>query len=464
VVKETAMATEHAALSPSLLAFLAILTMAHLASCSFQPGAAPPFGCSDFENIPITPLIAQSSQTVFETPGTIIAIHGFGGAKLDSGQSAIAIKVEQSVAIPAYANRATVFLNGWKLNYLGGDQHMLVLSTVIGKIRVDVRTHTLTWDALGLLRDDDGKEGYNWTYQFTIVAWNSANLDAVVDQGVVDANNQYCTASGAISDNYFYADSTATNPVSGTNTALSSFFSFIQNSAFASSKTVAVLPRGFAFAWNDSDHHLRQLSYHMNHSEIVADHEQTYSEKSFQMKAPLPNPPASHADSGFVSWNSDAILKDNDTRRDYTFAEVVSGMGGSDVGVLQPPYSILPADDGSWGCAGLSTTGVASEDYVIENIPFEFAIPMLTGWDLEYACSDQHVKEIGMYIRQWSYQPPAGGTGGTLRYTLSSILEDDDGFPPYFHSHKVTVLGLRPLSGGKVVKGIPTAPAPTRKQ
>jgi hypothetical protein len=439
----------HPASRPALFV---ILMMALLASCGFQVPTEVPL-CVQLEQIPLTPLADQSSQTVFETAGTIIAIHGFGVAKLDSGGSAMAIKVEQSVAIPPYANRATVFLNGWKLNYLGDNQHVLALGTVIGKIRVDLRAHTLTWNALGLLRDDDGEEGYSWIYKFTVVAWNDANLNAIVDQGVVDTNNKYCTASGDIADNCYHADNEKSANKKATNTALSSFVSLIQNNSLASTNSIAALPRGFGLVWNDHDHHLRQLSYNLDHSEILRDNAQTYSTEGCQLPAPLPNPPASHADSGFMSWNSDTIFKDDDTRRGYTFAEMVSGMGGADVGVLNPPFSILPADNGSWPggdwCGGLSG-GLNSEDFVIENIPFEYAIPMLTGWDLQYDCGDQHVKEIGIYIEDWSYQPPAGGSGGTLHYKLKSILADNDGIPFFFHSHKVTVLGLRHVSGKNV--------------
>ena len=51
---------------------------------------------------------------------------------------------------------------------------------------------------------------------------------------------------------------------------------------------------------------------------------------------------------------------------------------------------------------------------------------MLTGWELEYLCSDKHVKDIGVWIDSWSYQPPANGTLGVLTYKISSILVDND--------------------------------------
>src|SRR4029077_764291 len=118
----------------------------------------------------------------------------------------------------------------------------------------------------------------------------------------------------------------------------------------------------------------------------------TYYQHDQQISGPVPNPPASRVGSGFASWNTYTIFKDDDTRRDYTFGELVSGLGGNDVGVVEPPYSILPLDH-CWFC-GVVGGSTADENFVIEHIPYEFAIPMLTGWDLWYGdSSDHHVKE-----------------------------------------------------------------------
>src|SRR5262249_30557738 len=152
---------------------------------------------------------------------------------------------------------------------------------------------------------------------------------------------------------------------------------------------------------------------------------------------PLPNPPASHVDSGFVSWNAYAILKDDSTRRAYTFGEMVSGMSGNDVGVVQRPYSVLPSEGGGFfsGCDLAPNPNPEPTDFVIENIPYAVAVPMLTGWDLEYPC-DQHVKEIGIGIQNWEYQPPSGGMGGRLSYNLTSVLRDKDNDPDHAVTHK----------------------------
>jgi hypothetical protein len=134
----------------------------------------------------------------------------------------------------------------------------------------------------------------------------------------------------------------------------------------------------------------------------------------------------------------------------------VSGLGGDDVGVIQPPFSVLPHEDvGFFGaCSEEGTkTGVQTEEFEIDNVPFEYAIPMLTGWDLQYACDDEHVAEMGIGIDIWAYDKNAG----KINYTLSSILRDRNSRPGFGHRHKVTVLGIKRVAGG------PPQPVPDLK-
>ena len=187
------------------------------------------------------------------------------------------------------------------------------------------------------------------------------------------------------------------------------------------------------------------MGYNLDHSEIFGDGKKKYS-RQYEHQVSPPNPPVppdvSHVDSGLVSWNTYVIFKDNDTRTDYGFVELVSAMGGNDVGVVQPPFSILPSEgtDSLFSrCAYIPPPSeVKTEDFVVENVPFQYAIPMLTGWSLEYTCTDHHVKDIGIWIDGWTY------SGGRLQYTLSSVLRDNDG-QPNDRSHKVTILGFRPV-------------------
>lgn len=412
------------------------LLLFSLSACWFEE----PFldFCGEFEKIPPVEEIDQGVSVVFETPGTIVVQHGFGCARSQNGKF---IKVEQSLGLPDYVNQATVILNGWRMNYDGDDHHLLVLAAALGKIKFDQPrgAKKLSWEAVGVLADDNLHRAYGLCYYYTVVGWNQNKIQAVVDNGDAD---QFC--KGGTGPNNFFV---TTN--SGTSTALSGFLSFLQNNAFAS-RRAAILPRGFGFGWQ-GDHHLLQVACNLDADETFITN-QKYK-KADTDAAPLATPNG-RAGKGFVSWNTSAIFKDNDDRRNYMFAELVSGMAGNDVDVLQPPFPILPiAGPGFFGaCLGESgPAGIKTEQITIDNIPYTYAIPMLTGWEQWYGCDDHHVKEIGMWIDDIHYDVPPNSGVGTLRYRLSSVLVDSSN-NTHGYRHKVSVLELKPLPQPLVVE------------
>ncbi len=413
--------------------------------------------CSQIEKLPLSPASTPPATVVIEDPGTIKVMHGSACAHVDRGPF---VKVEQNTDLPDYANEAAVFLNGWKVRYSGGDHHVAAIATVLGNIKVEPQK--LTWQAVGALTDDGFDKAIDWCYSYTVIAWNNVNLQAFVDQS--DAGS-FCRSGGTPSgsDKFFFADD------NGVTTALSSFPTFLANPNFASGRTVAVLPRGFGFNWGHLlavqeratvtlfsprvDHHLLQIAYNLGHSETFIQN-QSYKKAIGELN-PLPTPPEGRVGSDFVSWNVAAIFKDNDTRRDYDFGEFVSGMGGPDVAIIEPPFSILPREDiGFFGaCVENAPVGIKTENVAVDNIPYAYAIPMLTGWQLAYGCHDHHVREAGVSIDNFQYARDANAPSGTLRYTLPSILRDDS---RHGHAvqHKVTILGLRPLPAtpGSVIR------------
>ncbi len=430
------MNTKNLVLRRSFLTLLGVLITVSLTSCSYCPRG----GCELIgENAPLKELTSSDRNVVFEEQGTIIVFHGRGCAVSNKSGTEDVLKVEQSLDLPAYATNATVFLNGWLVRYLDNDHEILGLGTTIGNIRLE--RNTLKWQAAGVLSDHNFEDAYSWCYNYTVVAWNPSNLNLTVDHkdGSCDPND----SSDPSQANFFNADNDEIT------TALSSFASFLQNPDFASSKTVAILPRGFGFTWKDAsiiegcntDHNLLQIGYNLDHSEIFIENGKTYKKKGQDVTPSLPNT-ASQVDSGFVSWETSAIFKDNDGRREYEFGEMVSGLGGNDVGIIQPPFSILPEED-EFFCASVGSSPL-TEEFIIEKVPFEFAIPMLTSWELSYgSCGDdKHVEQLGIGISNWIYDRSTR----TLRYKLSSILKDK-GDPDFRSRHKVTILGLRPAAG-----------------
>ena len=391
--------------------------------------------CTRFDDLPATSVTDETVVTVLEDPGTIKVMHGTARASLNTGNF---IKVPQSAELPRYADQATVFLNGWRLGYLGGDHHVLAMAAFIRNIKPGLGK--ITWDGMGILADDGTNKPYEWSYHFTVIAWNYANLHATVNH--TDADEFCKTKQPGISDNFFWARN-ANMP-----TSLSVFPTFIFGTY--PFQRAAVLPRGFGVAWT-RDHHVLQVAYNLDFSETFI--ENLSYKKALGQFTPSPTPGAL-VDSGYMSWNTYTILKDNDDRRDYFFGEVVSGLGGDDVHSIQPPFSITPFDSSAGALGG---SGVKTKDVVIESVPYEYVIPMLTGWDVGYSGSDQHVKDIGIWIDTFQYDKVPGAVAGTLRYRVSSILRDDDDFPDNYFRHKVTMLGLRstPTRGTGTVPRIP---------
>ena len=95
-----------------------------------------------------------------------------------------------------------------------------------------------------------------------------------------------------------------------------------------------------------------------------------------------------------------------------------------------------------------SGTKTKPEEVVVDNIPYKYAIPMLTGWDIGYEGTDQHVKQIGIWIDDIRWTP--GDPTRTLRYKVSSMVRDNDSDPPNYFRHKVTILGLGPATGAQI--------------
>jgi len=418
----------------ALFALSPVIVALCLVSCHILLGLHElhaPALCKQLDQAPSTsPSSALPPSKVFEDTGTIAAFHGLASAESTKSGTQGYIKIQQEIDVPSWADHGTVLLNGWRLKYLSGDHHVAGLGTVIRNIRID--RDKLKWEAIGSISDDNFDDPYNWSYAFTVLLWNAANISLAVDHFDGSCEPHDHRGHFYISDNKDTKD-----PVT---TALSAFASFLGSGDFASLRLTTVAPRGFGFVWDGGDdHHLLQLGYNLDHSEMFVERDKKYK-RQFDELTPLANSP-SRIGAGYASWQTYALFKDDERRRDYVFGELVSGLAGNDLGVVQPPFAILPRDPPS---ACLDPTAVAQpQEFVVENVPYRYAIPMLTGWELAYGCrGDQHVSEIGIWIDEIQYDPNAAGT---LRYKLSSVLRDEDNKPGFLSNHKVTILGMRPV-------------------
>ena len=87
---------------------------------------------------------------------------------------------------------------------------------------------------------------------------------------------------------------------------------------------------------------------------------------------------------------------------------------------------------------------VVAKEFRIERVSFEYALPLLAGWDLRYEGDENEIRRIGIWIGEIHYDKDPTGPFGTLRYTPLTEMNDNDSTPPFLWSHNVHVLGLRP--------------------
>jgi hypothetical protein len=376
----------------------------------------------------------KTEATIFET-GAAKVVTGCDCGRRVAGKTPITL--EGTFVLPAFANRATVFLSGWKFDYLGTDHKVAQIETHIDNIRLQAQK--LRWTATGILRDKNFDDTFDWCYYYTALAWDDTQLAIRVNDGDELTSNH-------------------TIHTHGEGTAMAVLPSFSQVSGLTDARFAAVLPRGFGFSWGTLDPHdppgstlpnnnLLQLAYNLTHRELFV-YPKGYG------ALPNPNVPESQVDASIISWETHGIFKDNRLARIYRFMEVFSVLSGDDVRVTQPPFTILPIEDQSGvfsGCISTTGSGVVNEKHEIANIPYDYAIPMLTGWNLSFECDDQHVSGIGAWLSDFSYEKPPASTAGRLRYTVSSILHDRDNDPGFSLGHKVDILGLRLTPGGGTI-------------
>lgn len=416
-----------------VLAALFTLPVIIFDSCSFCVESSS-FFCSLFSETPFAEIKDSTSEVVEYKTDSVYIVHGTACAQSSKNGTEDVLRLEGFRELPPELTGAMIVLNGWDTHYLGGDHHVGGLGVSIRNVRFEIipekRTPALRWEANGVLTDDNFDDSYGICYYYTIFAWSNKTMDLFVDQ-----DDGTCTDSAMMTSNFFTADNeTAT-------TSLISARTFLFNPEFRGSNEVGIIPRGFAYAWGgcDVDHHILQMAYNMDHSEkyIVNGN---YIKASTMFNPSFPDASAK-VDSGFVTWESQAIFKDNDGRRDFSFGEIVSGITGSDLSVIDPPYSILPTEDDCDGGVGQTK----AEEIVVKDLPYRFVVPMLTGWNIGYLCDDEHVEKAGVWIEKWNYAVDPVTGKGTLTYKLNSDLYDDNQDNSNFRTQKVSILGFKKL-------------------
>ena len=353
---------------------------------------------------------ATTRKTAFEDDGKFIMVEGSECIQHDKDTESATIL--SFVDMPNYVDNGTVILNGWDLRYLHSDHEVRAL-------RADI-THSklvtggggapiLVFEVEGELSDQSGDDAYEFCVHYTGIGYSTDVFDAHIEG---DYNGIDTWALEAKSDS-----------------AVSMLESIWSEGELKGNDSIAVIPRGFDFQfdnafecelrvppcrWDDpADHHLRQVAYSL-----------------FQIGA-SPNP------GGNPHWVTQTIFKDNNTRTHWIKTRA-SLIGGNSIKLHTDLLALNPISGKTNICRNGEDGVVRTETVRINELPYDYAVPMLTGWDLNYECGDQHVQRTGIWIHDINFDPDFN----SLEYKVSSILRDKDGAPGFNATHRVTVLGL----------------------
>ena len=421
--------------------------------CSFLFAPPDPFDAFNFPWPDGTPLLTASRSgvdVVYEDAGVLAVLHGFSCASSDRDGQEDFVRIQERLNLaelleedPRWITDATVFLNGFQSKFLNEEHTLLGFAVAVARIE-HVRTE-LNFEGGGALSSHDFKDPYELCYTYTALIWNRQELPLSADHG--DPDNVFILRA---EDNHSV-------------TSLNVLRNYREGLGFIGLDTPAgVLPRGAGMAWTSGEQ-LLQASYSLGSGATVLDGGRSY--------ATLPSPQGltpttQRQGAGGISWDSSVIFKPNDRKDDVYAAELVSVLGGEGLSLLQPPFLIEPANEkepcGGWftGCIGNppDVNGPMTEEVVIENLPYEMAVPVLSGWSLGYVNDDHSIRDLGVSIDRFSYEPPSGGAPGTLRYTVTAVADNDGNFMPALR-HRVSVLGLTPPPSAPD-PGAPVQPQP----
>jgi hypothetical protein len=380
--------------------------------------------------VPVAPTTATKATVNLEDPGKIVVVTDgpVCGESVGMPGNDRVVALAGSFTLPAFADRATVFLNGWSLRYLQSDHHVKEIAAVIRSIALDGQQ--LTWTAAGTIVDHNRDDHFEFCYVYTILAWNGGAVDAVADHREIPEG---ATFYNGVSNNGLTAL-----------TKLSSYrpLPSVRPALLPPQDTVVILPRGFRFEYEDDDHHVLQLALNIDHNEFFVQAGKEYG----RLSPPLAAGETSRVDPGITTWDTGGILKDNDVGRRYAFEQQYSTLTGTGLSVVRPPYSIAPGrTPGFFGAclANPGPEGIKREPVEIRNLAFDYAVPVLSGWDLDYGCDDEHVTQAGVWLEEIRYQKDLSETLGVLRYTVASVLRDKNFSPPHAASHRVDIVGLK---------------------
>lgn len=353
--------------------------------------------------------LKAAGKTVFEDEGKFILIEGKQCVQRESGAEAATVLAW--LEMPSYVDNGTVVLNGWDLRYLHSEREVNSLRADIthSKLVKNAGSALLVFEAQGKLDDQRRSDAYEFCVFYTAFGYHSAWFDARIegDYSGIGASALQNKNQGAV----------ATLENTG-------------NKGMLKGKdAIAIIPRGFDFQFDGAFE--CQLSFLPCKWTDRADY------RLLQIAYSLSQTGASLSQDGSPHWAAQTIFKDNSTRT-HRIKTRVALIHGSSVKLRADFLALNPRSGKTNTCRKSSDGIVRTQIFRINDLPYDYAVPMLTGWDLTYECEHQQVQQAGIWIHDIRFDP----NSNSLEYKVSSILRDQDGAPSFNAAHRITVLGL----------------------
>ena len=131
------------------------------------------------------------------------------------------------------------------------------------------------------------------------------------------------------------------------------------------------------------------------------------------------------------------ILRDQDGDDGFTASSRASLLTGRSVKTRASTIS-LPSRSVTCSRCVTPVGGERTEHVRVTDLPYDYALPMLTGWDLYFRTGDNHVAKIGASIRNLVFDRVTH----TLEYDFVHNLADQDASPEHGWQRGVTILGF----------------------
>ena len=360
-----------------------------------------------------TPFEQLSSKTegkkAFEDEGKFILIEGNKCIQQDRGEEAATLLAW--IEMPSYVDKGTVVLNGWDLRYLHKHHELNSISADIthSKLIKNADSTLLIFEAKGKLHDQHRSDPYEFCVFYSVFGYHSAWIDATIenDYNGTDAALLQTKNQGAV----------ATLENRGNKGLLKG------------NDEIAIIPRGFDFQfdeifecelrflpckWADrADYRLLQIAYNLSQNST------------------------SLSQDGSPHWVMQTIFKDNNVRA-YRIKTRTALIRGTSVKLRADFLAMNARSRKASPCRKSGGGIIRTQNFHINDLPYDYAIPILTGWDLSFECEHHRVQRAGIWIHDIHFDP----ISSRLEYKVSSILRDQDSIPNFNAAHRITVFGL----------------------